>query len=266
VALLRFYGDAGGKRQKTNVAVAGYVATLDQWNKWRSQWKPMLDREGVECFHRNEMEPPFYREFRKKGWDKKHQVEVLNRLHRIIKATTLKGVGYSVRNKAFSQIMPPKVKRDLGGPYGWCVQLCIIDIGTWARDRGDWVHYIFESGDDGEGQISTALRSLQKNEQYRDFFRIADYSFSDKRGPNAVMELQAADFIAYESYKQVDNYLIASGRKMRLSANDLIRKGTDTLACWGDRALMNWLARAVDYPNITDSLVKRGPRPTNFMR
>jgi hypothetical protein len=51
VALLRFYGDAGGTFDKTNVAVGGYLSTLDRWGFWKELWETMLIQEGVEVFH-----------------------------------------------------------------------------------------------------------------------------------------------------------------------------------------------------------------------
>jgi hypothetical protein len=204
----------------------------------------MLLQEGVEVFHRTDMEPPFYGEFREKGWTKEYQVPVLNRLHEIIKQNTIFGVGHAVNNEAFLRLMPQSIQRDLGGPYGWCVQLCIVDIGSRARDNDNWVHYVFEMGDDGQGEIEKALASLSKNPQYREMFRIADYSFSPKQGPGSVMQLQAADFIAYEAYKRVENILLGYPRKPRISALDLVRDGIDALGLWSEDLVREWVLRA----------------------
>jgi hypothetical protein len=73
VAVLRVYGDAGGNRNQTNVAVGAYIGTVIEWDAaFRPLWNAELKKEGVECFHRSEMEPPFHGEFKKKAWTKEH--------------------------------------------------------------------------------------------------------------------------------------------------------------------------------------------------
>ena len=260
VALLRFYGDAGGKGDKTNIAVGGYVATMDQWDQFAALWNALLAEEGVKFFHRNRMEWPPLGEFANLGWTHDHQIELLNKLHKIIKENTIRGVGEAVRNKAFSQIVPPSIKRSHGGPYGWCVQLAVVEVGTWARKRNDWVHFIFELGDEGRAQIEAAILKLQATPEYREMFRIADVSFLPKDGPCSAVQLQAADFLAYEAYKEIENYLLGSPRKQRKSVQDLIRKNTDILYGWTDKALMNWLVRAQSCPDLISSLIVLGMR------
>jgi hypothetical protein len=146
--------------------------------------------------------------------------------------------------------MPQPIQRDLGGPYGWCVQLCIVDIGSRARQYDHWVHYVFELGDTGQKEIEKALQTLSEDSHYREFFRIASYSFAPKKGPGAVMQLQAADFIAYESYKRVENVILDSPRRPRISAGDLIRDNIDILGLWRDDLLTEWVQRAMQRPTI----------------
>ncbi len=217
LADLEFYGDAGGNRDRSNVAFGGYLATVDQWKAFRVPWQEALIEEGVECFHRTEMEPPFYGEFRKKGWTCKHQVPVLKNLHRIIKGHTLRGIGHAVRNKAFSELMPSKVSRKYGGSYGWCVLLEVVEVGLWARRRDQWVTYFFEAGDVGQPQANATMKMLYDNPRYRELFRIRGWGFFPKKGNWAMVQFQPADFIAYEAYKDIDNFCPLSSRPGTIS-------------------------------------------------
>lgn len=239
VAILTFYGDASGKRDKTNVAVAGYVARAVQWNRFDAEWSEMLRLNHIKMFHRSQMEPPFHDEFREKNWTIERQRPVIRKLEQIIKSTTLVGVAHAVKNRAFSQIVPRKIKRWLGGPYGWCVQACITYLGRWASSRGDYIHYIFEAGDEGEREITRAITAIYENPNDREKFRIAGWSFAPKKGPCGLIQLQAADFLAWESYKRIDRLLIQPTAK--LEHRNLIRPNRDKLMCWTDAMLMAWI-------------------------
>jgi len=257
---LAFYGDAGGNEDASNVALGGYIATVDQWRAFKQPWANELALADVECFHRSEMEPPFHGEFKAKGWTVKDQILVLQRLHSIIKRGTLRGIGYAIRNKAFAQLIPPKIKRTYGGTYGWCVLLEVVEVGLWARRRNKWVHYFFEAGDKGQPQANAAINKLYDDPRYREPFRIRGWSFVPKRGPDAVVQLQPADFIAYEAYKDIDNFLAGSPRPARKSRMDLVRPNKDELRFWGDQALASWLARVINFDgNVIESLITTDP-------
>jgi hypothetical protein len=207
VALIECYSDASGSSDQSNIAVGAYVSTVDRWNRFEPLWKAQLEIEHVEYFRRSQMEPPFHGEFAKLGWTKQDQIPLVRLLQTIIKAHTIKGVAKAVRNKAFAEMMPLKIKKMYGGPFGWCVLLNLVDLGLWARRADNWINYVFEAGDEGQGQINTAIQELYGDERSRELLRIASWSFAPKKGPNAVVQLQAADFIAFESYKDIVNHL-----------------------------------------------------------
>jgi hypothetical protein len=61
--------DAGGTKEQTNVAIGSYVATTDQWDRRvKPLWVGALQDEGVECFHRTDMEVPGHGEFDRENW------------------------------------------------------------------------------------------------------------------------------------------------------------------------------------------------------
>lgn len=262
MALIECYSDASGSSDQTNIAVGAYVSTVDRWDRFKTLWKAQLEAEGVEYFRRSEMEPPFHGEFAKLGWTKEYQIPVVRRLQTIIKGHTIKGVAKAVRNKAFAEMMPLQVKKMYGGPFGWCVLLNLVDLGLWAR-RGDrWINYVFEAGDEGQGQINTSIQELYGDERSRELLRIASWSFAPKKGPSALVQLQAADFIAFESYKDIVNHLAPPEKKRdaRLSRKHLIRKGIDQLNFWDDEALSHWLVRVAEHDgHVINSLVTDDP-------
>ncbi len=218
MAFVRVYGDAGGNRDRTNIALGGYYGTVEQWDDGlRPLWAAALKDEGLECFHRSAMETFWKGELGKKGWDREHQIAVLQRLHKIIKGHTAQGIGQALPIYPFDRMVPPEIHRKYGGAYGWCVLRTIVWFGTWARLNDDWVHYFFEAGDHGQRRINQAIGELYDNPLHRELFRIASWTFAPKKGPAAVIQLQASDFIAFEAYKIMENLLTGAERQTRKS-------------------------------------------------
>jgi hypothetical protein len=244
VAILRVYGDAGGNRDKSSLALGAYVGTVQEWDSgFYPRWSDELKAEGIECFHRNKMEPPFYGEFAEKGWNKEHQIAVLGRLHKIIRENTSGGCGQAVVNDPFNRLMPKVIQEKYGGAYGWCVLRTIVWFGLFARQYDDWIHYFFEAGDLGQGRINQAIKELYNSPKYREMFRIASWTFASKKGPQGVIQLQAGDFMGFEAYKAADNYVAGSPRKQRASFDDLLRPfPQDLVMLWADDAISHWLA------------------------
>jgi hypothetical protein len=266
VALVTFYGDDSGTDDKTNVAVAGYVSDKLRWDEFGDRWQKLLDEEDIEVFHRTDMEgPPYHGNF--KDWTKPRMVRVLREAHRIIRRARIRGFGNSVRVKAYHQIFPKNLKTAFGGTYGWCADACVAGVGKWANAKGHWVTYIFEAGTKGRNEVDIAMRSLSKDPKDREKYRIANWDFAPKKGPGSVIQLQAADFLAYETYKYIDNQVVAGiRRKFRTSAQQLLDE-RDRVMYWGDDQIMRWLVQGMDKPDVADlltgkvKLVKRRPLP-----
>ena len=259
VTVLRILGDAGGKKQASNLTVGAYIATVHQWDKRiKPLWIGALQDEAVECFHRTDMEIPAHGEFDRETWTRDHQIAVLNRLHKIIRDHTMNGQGHGVDAIAFERLVPPEVKRDYGGPYGICVLQTVVHFGLRARQRDEWIHYIFEAGDEGQGQINTVMAKIIGDPRYRDLFRVADFTFGVKRGPCAIVQLQTADFLAFESYKRIENYLAGEPRKPRLSFNALLRPRIDVVMLWTEESIGAWLARLNQlHGDVIESMISR---------
>lgn len=263
VGLVRVYGDAGGNRDLTNIALGAYYGTVDQWDGGlRKPWQDALDDEGLECFHRSEMETFWKGELKDKGWDRNHQIAVLQRLHQTIKTHTTYGVGQAVPIADFQRLMPSDIQKKYGGPYGWCVLRTIVWFGTWARANNDWVHYFFEAGDLGQRKINQAIKELYDNPDHREMFRIASWTFAPKKGPMGVIQLQPSDFIAFEAYKRIENYYAGEVRAVRKSFIDLLRPKIDSVVLWTAESMAGWRSRLQECGgDVVESLIVRNAKP-----
>lgn len=85
------------------------------------------------------------------------------------------------------------------------------------------------------------LQSLFNDPKFRELCRIGSWTFSPKAG---FLELQPADFYAYESYKHMDNRIVGLPRfPSRQSAKDLVRR-IDVAHYWDGTRLKKWLKNA----------------------
>jgi hypothetical protein len=94
----------------------------------------------------------------------------------------------------------------LTGTSGWAphpltfsAAVCIEEVGGWCSRNnihGDEMEYVFEAGDPNEPEIRRLMSDIADNAAKRADFRYAGWSFGSKR----LVGLQAADWIAYESF------------------------------------------------------------------
>jgi hypothetical protein len=87
------------------------------------------------------------------------------------------------------------------------------------------------------------LKSLFATPATRAFWHIKGWSFQDKD----VLPLQAADVIAYEVFKHVENQILDKGEKrdVRLSMLDLYRPCDENyLKWWSRERLIDWVNTA----------------------
>jgi hypothetical protein len=102
------------------------------------------------------------------------------------------------------------------------------------------------------------MAELIRDQRYREFFRIADFTFGMKKGPCAIIQLQAGVFIGYEGYKAIENYLTGSQRPRRKSFDDLLRPEHDFVMAWSDTAIGAWVNRLNEYRgNVIESMIVR---------
>src|SRR6266849_3215573 len=223
-----FFDESGTHLDSTVVVVGGYVASEDQWFMFRQEWEDMLHREGIPAIHRVSLENFRGNFARENGWDETRRVRLLEVAQAIIRRWTVAGVGAAVIRRDFDDAMPGVIKRAFGGPYGWLVHDCIVGIGHWANDnkREDLILYAFEDGADGRRQVEAMFESLRNDPTFRDLCRIGGWCFPTKA---EAVELQAADFLAYEVYKHMANRIVPDEpiHAIRESAKHLFRPGID---------------------------------------
>ena len=250
-----YIDESGTHSDASNVVVGGYISTVRNWKQLRREWNHLLKREGVAVLHRTDLEN-LRGEF--KGWSEDRQISIIRESHKLIKQYTEKGIGAAVITADFDQVMPGVVKRIFGGPYGWVVHDFMVGVGRWARDSNQkgFVQYVFEQGARGRHQVERMFSTLYSpppglppsNYDWRETLRINGWSFGSKyddskRRIQGIVQLQSADWFAYEIYKHMDNRVVDGARRpIRKSALDLFRPNVDVLHYWDSERLNKWVA------------------------
>lgn len=197
-------------------SVAGYVATVEQWKAFTAEWRELAKQEKFSVLHKVDLEHNIKgtrfewpnltdraKSLKKKRINGKACKIILNHLSAAF--------GASVQKSEWeSQVAKGSKWGDLMGRsfYAAGVWTCLNMVGAWADERQvDLIQYVFEEGADGRHEAELMLRKLKKDPHDRLKYRIRDYSFGSKKEPSLV-PLQAADFLAYESYRHIDNRIV----------------------------------------------------------
>ena len=244
--MLTAYFDDSGTDLKSDVAVvAGYLSSVANWESFAKSWQSLLNEYGINRMRRTDLEG-FHGEFQSWNQDRTKQIAFIRKAHRIIHQFTYTGVGGAMIKADFNRVVPKEFARDYAGLYAWCAYSCVIDIGKWC-DKHSYsgiVNYVFEAGTIGLGQVSAMLEAVHKDLALQQKHHIGTWS----SGTKAILPLQAADTVAYEWFKFVDNVAVQDRkRKMRLSAADLFREDEEEYFGWADeKAFDVWVKSMQD--------------------
>jgi hypothetical protein len=198
----------------------------------------------VNQMHRADLEN-FRGEFKEScGWNPRRRGAFLRKLHPIIRRRTKLPIGSAVIKEDFEAIIPDKIKKKFGGSYGWCAHACLVKVLIWCkrscRQRIAPIDWMFEAGTIGQTQVDAMFTELYGDSRQREAWRIGKWSFEKKD----VVQLQAADVLAYELFKLVENQVIDKGEKypIRLSMQGLMGpEDGQYLDCWDKERFEKWL-------------------------
>jgi hypothetical protein len=249
-----YFDDSGTSPNNSVAAVAGYIGSVAQWERFNVEWNKLLSQYELTEIHRTDLES---RHEYFPGWTTKDRDEVVNKLQKIIKARTYVGVGNAVIKADFVEVFPPVLQRFFGGPYGYCALLCIARARYWYDEKNiqDSIDWVFEAGAEGAGQFHTLMSALYADPEKRREFKVKGWSFRDK----TTVPLQAADVLAYELFKFVTNRVIEKGqRDIRISFDHLVRsQDYEHLEYWSKERLQEYVA-SEPTQNVIRSLIDHG--------
>jgi hypothetical protein len=210
---LTVYADESGIHDKSGLsagsevtAIAGYVATKQNWDLVTRRWNTALRKYQVEAFHMSDYwreKPPYDK------WSKAKQKRFLTNLIKVARDNTWFAIGAMVPTKDWNEALPEDIKGGgLGGkltfdhPYHFCFQmffarfmeLLTIEIDKRFANRKikETVAFVFEQQKQFEDIASAGFDIIKTVVDPDD--RMASLTFGSKENH---IPLQAADLMAF---------------------------------------------------------------------
>jgi hypothetical protein len=138
------------------------------------------------------------------------------------------------------------LRQGVGSAYEFCLRHCLAAIAHWLDTErpADDIAYFIESGADGEGHLRHAFNLFLDNPELKKAHRLDNIHSWAFLGKEKATPLQAADALAFEAAKEMENIVGSTKRPARLSFLDLYRPETDNVG-WVPKQLLIELRGAV---------------------
>jgi len=200
-AMLTCYFDEAGGEDHGFMIVCGYVASVEQWDDFEVDWKRFLLKYDVPYFHMKEFaqfEGPFAKW---KGEQYKSvRASFCHEAGAIIHDRVNRAFICNIMNAAFDATDKQyKLREVFNSPYAMAGRMCASAAREWGKRRLDLtdMEYVFDDGGPDKGGLIRAMTELHP--------RFADPIFRPSRdmkdGRKGIVQLQPADFLAYELRK-----------------------------------------------------------------
>ena len=183
--------------------MAGYVAPEANWAILDYDWKELLGEFGIPHFHAVEMENrrgPF------KKWNDAREQAFRRRGRAVCRANTICSVSAAVDRQAHrwfrSEIKALVKKYSPDSVYGECFHQCMILCCALVATKypGEKVSFLLATG---HANLTNAIRIFQRNKHRPKFSQTAPYLHAMAIAPAELSSLQAADFFANETMRDV---------------------------------------------------------------
>lgn len=189
------------------IVVAGFIAEEDQWVRFDKEWRALLASKGLDFFKMQWFEKhkgPF------RNWTATERRAFLNALLGIIRRRANLAIISGLALRDYDEIMSGPAKGLAGSAYATAANGCLLLARDWAVEYGrDSVAHVFDRGHVNSGDLLESFVRDPAREQINKLLRVSSVTLGDEidRTP-----LQAADLIAYESWKHLENEY-SSGKK-----------------------------------------------------
>ncbi len=195
--MLTVYGDESHEGEKRKVfAVAGIIGTDEQWDSFDAIW---LARTGGKIFHAADCETD-KGDF--KGIPHDVNLEFVKDLTQILIKSPMKGFATAIDIEACRDLIPHFLETDL---YFRCFAPVVLLFARMAHDYNppQQVRFLFDRNDETEFLSIKLVEYFASLKKYPFSAFIDDCGFASKKKPG----IQAADLIAREAMKDLDNIL-----------------------------------------------------------
>lgn len=213
--VLKAYFDASHRERKT-FCLAGYAFTKGQVKKFDKEWWALFAKYGG-C-HMTDLAN---KQEAFEGISKEEANRLVIEAVKIIKRRVSYGVVISCDLAELDPLLPKWV-RGFQHAYPVCCHLVMQKLGTFVSDAGTQrIAYFFETGDQYEAAAHDFLKVMAATPEVKEVCRHASHAFIPK---SEALALQAADVLAWEWAKYMDETILHHIRPMRKSLMELMTK------------------------------------------
>jgi hypothetical protein len=200
VGMFETYCDESGGLDHGFIAVCGWLASVERWKEFEAEWNRMLAVYELPYLHMKEFahfNGPFEK-FLEPNLGRRN--DFMKEATRIIRESVEFGFVCVVNYEDFRKVNARfQLKEHLRSPYALAGRFCIARANLWVRQQGYSprdVAYVFEDGGPDMGGLVEVTKQAG--------IHIPTFSPSrDTEIQLGVVQLQAADFLAYEMRKAV---------------------------------------------------------------
>jgi hypothetical protein len=209
-----YVDESADEKKRYAYAVAGLIGSEERWLGLEILWQSRT-ADLKEAFHMNECET-FHGEF--KDWDVPKKEALITDLTAIIRDSNLYGFGASVDIPMFRSVFPNEPNDAL---YFLCFRHVIAQMSFWGTEAGQRVAFVFDQQQQFAQRAHRLFDRLRKSPA-KFGSSLGSLAFEDRR---KFVALQAADLVAYETFKIQHHAEHDVGRRLRKSL--LALKRTD---------------------------------------
>jgi Protein of unknown function (DUF3800) len=230
LTLEAYFDETGLKEDALVTGAAFYVANGEQWFNFEQAWTTVLRKPefDIKVFHATDYANS-WGEF--KGWDNDKKLALAKCLFPLLfPPNTWIGQGYGVVNQDWTDTIKGhhRLKALMGKPYMLCVQrLLEILLQYVSMLVPEQRVAVFFEDNEFEGEITALWDNWIKKHDPQE--RLISLNFGNK---NDLVPLQAADFLAYESYKEIDRLRFDRSRSKRKSVELAESSGVVQVRGW----------------------------------
>lgn len=213
-----FVDDSGNPADCPAFVLAGFFTTDKHWGKIMKEWLGMVHRFKVNRFHAVDCAHGSG-EFR--GWSQRRKKSMFRNLIKILtRHSDLHGCSAAIVIKDYEDVVPSEADRVFGGPKQLALQLLLLDVSKIARQP---VRFVVDKPSKGWGELDDIFAKTQRLAKLRPW---ADCLVSLNSGNvRTCPELQTADLLAYECYRELaqkEKAKTGPRRRMRKSLSDMV--------------------------------------------
>ena len=202
------YLDDSDAEQSSVMTLAGYTASLENWEKFEKRADRLLNSYGVPILHAKEFQDT---KGAHKGWSQVKKNAFIDGLYGIAAATVTVGLSRSAQKKTFRARQLETGINPWMSAYGYAFGSIIHTLtrgsSLSAQIQKEGLSFVVESGHKNNAEIEQFFHKVKNQEIYKGILR--SFAFSGKAESRAI---QLADFYAFFSRRHAAKLDVHNGK------------------------------------------------------